>query len=673
MGFALRAWLASVLALYVAFYLQLQMPYWAWLTVWIVAQPTPGMLLSKSLYLVLGTIVGAFMGILLIALFSQTPELFVLALATVIGGFTVASNILTNFRAYGTVLGAYTSGIIASDSINSPDQVFFIAMARGSCILTGIACSILVTVAFASFRAEGETRKLLLEAFKAAAQRAAFSWQGSEDERIKIGRKLVTDLIALESQIEFAAAESGVFRLQANHARSMVSHLFSLVSARRSLDAHLRRRGWPSEDELDLFHEAILKFLRGMPERLDRGELEELQNEIVEMRRRLARLQPEEVTGPFDEVVSERLVIDRMDDLLKHLGGALEDWHDVVREKIDRKPQMTLNFHRDLRAAWINGLRGFVAVVATGAFWIASAWDHGPGALVFVAVLMSLFSSFPHPERIGWTFIKAGSVALVLAVICKYYLLPSNSGFEYLALVLALFLIPLGLVMSNPTTTIAAGGFSFVFVSLVGPTNPMVYDLSDTLNSGLATLVGILFGTLAYILVLPPDPVAARQYVTYRIRRGLEWLALVQPLPATSCRWETRMYDRVLRLNDPQNPSGTPTNEWYSAGLAALTLGNEILRLRRWLERENLSAEVRAGVEKVVGSFGRFLPDPQNAGEEVKKQIQRMAGLDPGQGQAQRLVCARVVGALQEIDNYLKLGPALLKPGAENEFEGFYV
>ena len=39
MGFALRTWLASMLALYIAFALQLESPYWAWLTVWIVAQP----------------------------------------------------------------------------------------------------------------------------------------------------------------------------------------------------------------------------------------------------------------------------------------------------------------------------------------------------------------------------------------------------------------------------------------------------------------------------------------------------------------------------------------------------------------------------------------------------------------------------------------------------------
>src|SRR5476649_2226549 len=138
-----RAWAMS------GFALQLESPYWAWLTVWLVAQPTPGMLLSKSLYLVIGTIAGAVFGITLIALFAQTPELFVLGLALLVGGCTVASNALTNFRAYATVLAAYTSGLIASGAINAPDQVFFIAMARTSCILTGIASSILVVSIFA--------------------------------------------------------------------------------------------------------------------------------------------------------------------------------------------------------------------------------------------------------------------------------------------------------------------------------------------------------------------------------------------------------------------------------------------------------------------------------------------------------------------------------------------
>jgi uncharacterized membrane protein YccC len=188
-----------------------------------------------------------------------------------------------------------------------------------------------------------------------------------------------------------------------------------------------------------------------------------------------------------------------------------------------------------------------------------------------------------------------------------------GSGFEFLTLVTGLFLFPLGLLMANPSTNIMAISFSFIFLNLVQPTNPMTYDLAGTLNFALATQVGVLFGTLAYILIFPPDPQAARRYVTYRIRRGLEWLALIEPVPATSSSWETRMYDRVIRLNDPQNLSGTPTDEWLDAGLEALTLGNEILRLRRWLETERLSTELNAAVKKIIDAFGRFLPEPQVA------------------------------------------------------------
>ena len=92
-SFALRTWLTCILALFIAFFLQLDQPYWAGMSVWILAQATPGMTLSRSLYRIVGTVVGTAMGVVLIALFSQTPELFILALALWIGACTVAGNL----------------------------------------------------------------------------------------------------------------------------------------------------------------------------------------------------------------------------------------------------------------------------------------------------------------------------------------------------------------------------------------------------------------------------------------------------------------------------------------------------------------------------------------------------------------------------------------------------
>jgi uncharacterized membrane protein YccC len=239
--------------------------------------------------------------------------------------------------------------------------------------------------------------------------------------------------------------------------------------------------------------------------------------------------------------------------------------------------------------------------------------------------------------------------------------LPVGSGFEFLTVGCSLFLLPLGLVMAYPPTAAAGVAFSLVFLNFVAPANPMVFDLAGSINAGLALIMGVLFGTLAYVLIFPPDPQAARRYVTYRIRRGLELISLQQPVPATSAHWESRMYDRVIRLNDPQNPSGTPTDEWLDAGLGALNLGNEILRLRRWLEHGEMSPTVRAAVTKVVEGFSRFLVEPQRATILLNEQLRYLSARDPGRGHPDRLMWARAVGSLGEMDIYLDHHPRLTK------------
>jgi uncharacterized membrane protein YccC len=221
-------------------------------------------------------------------------------------------------------------------------------------------------------------------------------------------------------------------------------------------------------------------------------------------------------------------------------------------------------------------------------------------------------------------------------------------------------LFPLGLFMAHPRTSAPAIAFSLVFLNLVAPSNPMTYDLADTLNTGIAMVIGVLFGTLAYVLIFPPNPQAARRYVTYRIRLGLELLARLNPIPPVS-RWETRMYDRVHRLLDPENPSGTPTDEWMEAGLGALTLGNEILRLRTWLATEMPPAELRVAAQRAIDSFREFVPQPRRAAAEVKDRLRQIAGLDPGIGTPGRRVWARMQGALAEIDVFLTHHPRLLK------------
>ena len=79
--FAVKTYVASLLALYIAFWLGLDDPRWSFLTVFVVSQPDSGFVLTKSFYRVLGTIAGLFVTTALVFALAQYGELFVIAVA----------------------------------------------------------------------------------------------------------------------------------------------------------------------------------------------------------------------------------------------------------------------------------------------------------------------------------------------------------------------------------------------------------------------------------------------------------------------------------------------------------------------------------------------------------------------------------------------------------------
>jgi uncharacterized membrane protein YccC len=100
-------------------------------------------------YQIFGTAAGAVAALLLVALFAQTPELFVLALATWIGACTGVATSARNFRAYASVLAGYTAAIIAVSAVSAPLHAFDIAVARFLCIVLGILVEATLTTIFA--------------------------------------------------------------------------------------------------------------------------------------------------------------------------------------------------------------------------------------------------------------------------------------------------------------------------------------------------------------------------------------------------------------------------------------------------------------------------------------------------------------------------------------------
>jgi uncharacterized membrane protein YccC len=110
--FAVKTYVALLLALYIAFWLGLDDPRWSFLTVFVVAQPDSGLVLAKSFYRILGTIAGLFVASALVFILPQYGELFLIAVAIWICFCSFAARAVRSFASYGFQLAGYTVAIV---------------------------------------------------------------------------------------------------------------------------------------------------------------------------------------------------------------------------------------------------------------------------------------------------------------------------------------------------------------------------------------------------------------------------------------------------------------------------------------------------------------------------------------------------------------------------------
>src|SRR4051794_30770045 len=147
--FGLRLWASVSLALYAAFWFQLDNPFWAGASASIVCQPQLGASLRKGWFRMLGTLVGAIMSVVLTACFAQDRLLFLGFLAMWAAACAFVATLLRNFASYAASLAGYTAAIVSSDLLGTvggvdADAAFLLAVTRASEICLGIVCAGLV-------------------------------------------------------------------------------------------------------------------------------------------------------------------------------------------------------------------------------------------------------------------------------------------------------------------------------------------------------------------------------------------------------------------------------------------------------------------------------------------------------------------------------------------------
>jgi uncharacterized membrane protein YccC len=248
----------------------------------------------------------------------------------------------------------------------------------------------------------------------------------------------------------------------------------------------------------------------------------------------------------------------------------------------------------DWLPALVNAGRAFVAVGAVELFWIVTAWPNGSRAIVFTSIGVILFA--PRADQAyaaAMSFMAGIGLTAAFAAIIGFAVLPRLTTFTAFSLAIGLVLVPAGAGVAQPWQTPMFTAVAAFFCFLLAPTNQMSYDTQQFYNAALAAVAGVGAAALSYRLMPPLSPMLRARRLLALTLRDLRHLASASILRSPDA-WEGRVYSRLSVLPDAAEP------RQRSELVAALSVGAEIIRLRRICGRLDLGSHLDAALEAMA-------------------------------------------------------------------------
>jgi uncharacterized membrane protein YccC len=639
--FGLRLWAAVCLALYVAFWLQLDNAYWAGTSAAVVCQPSLGASLRKGWFRMIGTVIGAVVIVALTAFFPQDGPGFLLGLALWDAACGFMATLLRNFAGYGAALVGLTAAVIASDELGavggSNNHVFIFAVARASEICIGIVCA---GVVLASTDFGGARRRLAAQLATISAEivgrlTETFLLLGPEQAKTRpVRRDLIRRVTALDRVIDEALGESSDLRPRSPALEAAAGGLFAALSGWRTAAIHLELlRSDHVRTEASVVLENIPAEFRYVPAQ------EQAADWTIDpsSARKACAATVRTLTSLAADTPSLRLLADSVAKAMNGVRRALDGLLLLIDPaRYIPGPRSVWFGVPDLLPALVNALRVFVTIGAVELFWVVTAWPNGAQAIVFAAIAVIVFS--PKADLAYTTtmsFMMGTILAAALAAIVKFSVLPGLTTFAGFALAIGLVLVPTGALMIRLQVPMFTA-MIVTFVPLLAPANQMSYDTQQFYNGALAIVIGVGAAALAFRLLPPLSPALRIRRLLALSLRDLRRLA-TGPIPRTANEWEARIFSRLSALPEQADPLQR------AQLLAALSIGTEIIRLRLIARRLELHAELDTAFDALASG------DSSVATERLARYDKRLAGLPTRPGARLRLQARASILAMSEV------------------------
>lgn len=598
--FSAKTFVGAMLALWLAMRLDLDRPYWAMATAYIVAQPLAGAMRSKAVYRFLGTLAGAVVSLVLVPVLVDAPELLTAALALWIAVCIYFAILDRTPRSYVFLLAGYTAALIVFPSVDAPATIWDTVLARVEEITLGIVCSTLVgSIVLPRPLGPALARRIDGWLMDSLAWTVAVLTGRSDAPEIRAARRRVAgdavEIQLLASHLAYDTSHLQAATLPVAILHQRVLQLLPVVSGLESRLGALRAAGGMTP-ALAALLERMAAWIKGGPA-ADPAEVTRIEAEI-------AALEP-----PIDGSADWQAIM--LSGVLGRLTDRIRIFHDIVtlRRHVaagsSRPPALRFDAieshvaprHRDHAMALHSAAAAVLTIFLLAAFWIASAWPEGGGAVALAAVACSFFAAQDDPAPSIVAFLGATVAALVIDGFYLFAVLPYAESFAELTLALAPAYLLFGALIASPKAGRLVGPVAFIGATELSLSSAYSADFAGFVNGSVAAVIGL--GATAVVL---------------RVVRsvGAEWTARrllhanrTDIAHAASDRWPARrtafaslILDRLSLIVPRLAASAEGADAVALAALADLRVGVNVLDLRR--HAPTLPAPARDAVDRLL-------------------------------------------------------------------------
>jgi uncharacterized membrane protein YccC len=563
--FALANAAAVLTSLYIAFAFDLERPYWAMFTVFIVANPICGAVRSKAVYRLFGTFLGAAISLLLIPPLVDAPLLLCVAVSLWVGACVYLSLLDRTPRSYVFLLAGYTATLVGLAVVNTPEQIFDTAVSRVEEIFIGLICA---AVAHSVIFPQSVTAQLNKKI--QATLRSAGAWLS---ESLMSARRpadvhaqqqlagVVTDLHLLYAHVAFETSDvprsRGVMRaLQERLALLLPSYsgiqesVAALAASGKVPDSVMRpleaESGWLRRTEMP---ETSCSFQYS-----NRVEVES-DTITVENRRQnpldwrgllelsaLTNLRKLTIAFTDAQVLAAALMNDRLT-LPPHL-----------QQEAAAAGRVPL--HRDRGLALLSAFAAAGATLLACFFWIEGSWPEGAVAAQFAAIGCSLAATLEDPSKLIRSAMIGILIALPFAALYEFAILPQIDGFVSLALVLSPAILLFSLMQSSERLGGAGLVLAIAFSGGLALQTTYRADFAAFVNSNSAEIVGLLVAIAMSLVFRTIDPAWNAMRISSAGRKGVSQLAMGRKFDLRA--WTIQMFDRLGLVTSRMAETGRP-------------------------------------------------------------------------------------------------------------------